>query len=484
MLTLLNINLKNLTMNLRTRRVILLVLAFCLVVTTIISLISHYGNKPLTCPLYEYIGLGLSVLLLIFLSYDIDFRICFKRTDTKKECPFMSKNDCPYSTVLDCPYNTSHCKSFPERNKRNIRTYMLWILLVASLTLYIVSVIVIKQGPFYDIATPICLSIISAIAVAFLIDLPGKMREYQGYFVDLLSSNDYLKQLDDEALSKLRKQITWVQHAKDYPNMPRELIELDERLCNMLREPYFEEFTQIITLTKVNDKIIKHCSVEYTIKNPGRDGRKVSVDIGLSNAVIFSDINNEELLKSEAAKTLKINKFVAYFDNNENAYNLEPHSRILVYTDVPDNTDYNGEIHIAPLNEYSNKSNPLSIKNLSSTPSEQSVVEVAKTNKIDFCIEFEQKVVIKFEYEIMVPEKDKCFSKRLRYPVKYFKLDYILGEGFDNVKLSGQLIGTLIDQQNISFYQSKDKKQLSFWTHSWLLPQNGVFIVHSEGHNE
>ena len=472
-------------MTLKTRRNILLIISACLILTTLSSIICHHIDENYTTSVCEYIGLFLSILLLFFLTYNIDFIICLKNKvkSNKKECPFLYKDDCPYFDKSQCSYDTSHCRAHNKKVKRSKRTVTFWVLLVLCLSIYISSVFFINKVQFNKIADPICLSIISAIAVAFLIDIPGRLKEHQEHFVELLSSNEYLKYLSDDELTKLRKQITWVQHAKEYPNMPRELIELDEKLCNMLKEPYFEEFTQIVDLTKDKDKITKHCSVEYTIQNPSKDKKSTSVDVGLSISVILPKdcFKDENIVSDEAHKILKIRQFVAYDDKN-NIYNLLPHIRPLIYTGTSDNTEYNAEIHLAPRNEYSNKNNPLSIKKLAQEDNSNHSMPkftIATTNQIDFCVEFEESMVIKFEYDIIVPEKDKCFSKRLRYPVKYFKLDYTLGEGFEDTILSGQLIGTLIDQKNISFYQSDDKKHLSFWTHSWLLPKNGVFIVHS-----
>lgn len=472
------------TMTPKTRRTILLILSVCLIATTIISIIFHRIDGNYTSATCEYIGLVLSILLLIVLTYSIDFTICFKgaNASNKKECPFVSKEDCPYFDKSQCPYETSHCRAHNKTEKRVKRTLAFWGFLIICSLVYLASVFMIKNPVFSKIADPICLSIISAIAVAFCIDVPGRLEEHQEHFVELLSSSEYLKYLSDDKLTKLRKQITWVQHAKGYPNMPRELIELDEKLCNMLKEPYFEEFTQIVDLTKDGKNVIKHCSVEYTIQNPSMGHNAAAVDVGLSISVVLPPecIKDKELL-AEARKTLSIRKFVAY-DENNNMYNLMPHIRALIYTGITDNTEYNAEIHLAPLKEYSNKNKPLSIKNLIQDDNLACATiqfDSSPTDEIDFCIEFEKNMMIKLEYDVVVPENDKCFSKRLRYPVKYFKLDYTLGKGFENTQLSGQLIGTLIDQKNISFYQSKDKKHLSFWTHSWLLPKNGVFIVHS-----
>lgn len=411
-------------------------------------------------------------LLLLFI---IDFKQ--KRVD----CPYSIKQDCPYNKISKCPYDTTHCHAFHNNKKTTIRKYVFIALFVGALVLYFLALEKAEDKAIWKTIETISLSIISASVVAFLIDLPGKMKEYQSYFVDLLSSSEYLKHLDEDGLSNLRQRVTWLQHAQDYPNMPRELLRLDERICQMMRAPYFKRFSQIMLLSKKDKEITKTCVVEYTVNNPGSDGTSASVDIGLSTSVMFKSnaLDKDEDLKKEAERIIKIKKFIAHIDG-ASSYDLTSHIRILVYKGKSDNSNYNGEIHIAPLKEYSNKLSPLNAQKLSSGKKQKSIpIDIAESNAIDLFIEFKKELIIKLEYEIIVPAEDKCFSKRLRYPVKYFHLDYTLQEGFDDTTLSGDLIGTLIDSKDISLFQSKDKKRLTFDTRSWMLPKNGVFIVHS-----
>ena len=73
----------------------------------------------------------------------------------------------------------------------------------------------------------------------------------------------------------------------------------------------------------------------------------------------------------EAKRTIKIKTFIAYIDDKRTAYDLKSQIQILVLKGKNDNSDYNGEIHIAPLSEQSNKSDPLSIKNLTENSREK-----------------------------------------------------------------------------------------------------------------
>lgn len=459
----------------RTIRISLISLTSILILSLIGLLVSNFAEWQKIINVCYFIALLTSVIILILFIVDLKR----KRAD----CPFTLKQDCPYNKISQCPYDTRYCHAFQTNKKTKIRRYIFVGLLIAAIGLYLLSLIIFRnQSIFWRTIETISLSVISAGIVAILIDLPGKMKEYQSYFVDLLSSNEYLKHLDEDGLSNLRQRVTWLQHAQDYPNMPRELLQLDESICRMMRAPYFRRFSQIMILRKQDELIRKRCSVEYTVQNPGANGDTAYVDIGLSNSVIFSSksLTNDNLLKKEVNDVLKINKFVAYIDGSTIPLNLMPHIRILVYKGKSDNSNYNGEIHLAPLKEYSNKLSPLSAKELSKNKKEASIItEIADSNAIDLFIEFQKELIIKFEYEIVVPSEDKCFSKRLRYPAQEFLLDYSLLEGFDGTTLSGDLIGTLIDSKDISLFQSDDKKRLIFNTKGWLLPKNGVFIVHS-----
>ena len=458
----------------KTKRIVLISLNTILILSLIGLLIGNMVTWPKIVEVCYWIALLTSITILFISLIDLKQ----KRAD----CPFTLKQDCPYNKLSQCPYDTRYCHAFQTNKKTKIRRYIFVVLLFVAIILYVLSLIFFHdKNTLWKTIETISLSVISAGIVAILIDLPGKMKEYQSYFVDLLSSNEYLKHLDEEGLSNLRQRVTWLQHAQDYPNMPRELLQLDESICKMMRAPYFKRFSQIMMLTKKDDFIHKRCSVEYTVQNPGANGDTASVDIGLSNSVIFSQkaLTIDEILKKEANNILRIHKFVAYIDGSTTAYDLKPHTRILIYKGKSDNSNYNGEIHIAPLKSYSNKLSPLSAKDLAKSKKYSPITEIADSNEIDLFIKFQKELIIKFEYEIIVPSKDKCFSKRLRYPVQEFLLDYSLLDGFDGITISGDLIGTLIDSKDISLFQSEDKKRLIFNTKSWLLPKNGVFIVHS-----
>lgn len=415
-----------------------------------------------------------------------------------RACTCTTKEECTYSSRENCPYEKTNCVAFSShKRKLNYRRLLLFMILVISAIVFFC--LIKKDTPVAEIIRTLCVSLFAAILIAFLIDMPGKMKEYQEYFVNLLSSNDYLNHLDDDALSKLRNRIIWVLHAKDYPNMPKSIIKLDEQLCIMLRRPFFKTFNQSVKLLKTTKnngafyEITKQCNVVYKVINPGRWNNPVSVDIGLSNAVLIesSILNDDEQLKQEAQRILQIKTFKAYIDDDPTPYDLLPYIRIVVMR-KEDSSGYNAQIHLATTMSgetqvnYSNKDNPLSTSNMEhrsskSEPNGATSIPadiVGSTHNIDLFLEFKKQVIIEFDYDIIVQESDHCFTKMLRYPVKYFNLNYSLGEGFNDSLLTGMLIGTLIDPPDLTTNLSKDKKTIRFVTHSWLLPKNGVFIAH------
>lgn len=488
----------------KTLRIGLFICTSLLFLFAILSIVNLYHGVHFFFPWGYWLIAATSLVTLIVLAL-------ISRTKTKYElsnsgekidraCTCTTKEECTYSSRESCPYEKTKCVAFPSLQKKTDKRRVV-LCIVAALSVISFVLLLKNESAWAESIRALCVSLFAAIVIAFLIDIRGRMREYQEYFVNLLSSNDYLNHLDDDALSKLRNRIIWVMHAKDYPNMPRSIIDLDEKLCLMLRKPFFKTFTQIIKLSKASNngttEIIKHCNVVYKALNPGKTDNPVSVDIGLSNSVIINNaiLNDDTRLKEEAVRILKIKSFRAYIDDCPTPYNLIPYIRIVVMR-KNDPSGYNAQIHIAPAmteeadNTYSNKEKPLNTGNMkltgmnttkNDTPGDITNISadiIGNYHNVDLFLQFKKHVIIEFEYDIIVPSNDYCFTKMLRYPVKYFKLDYSLGEGFENEFLTGKLIGTLIEPPDLSTHLSTDKKTISFLTQSWLLPKNGVFIAH------
>ena len=447
-------------------------------------------------------GTLLSLVFIIFVFFGWNKIVCFLNDKfiEKDNCPYYSKEQCPYGSISDCPYNISGCYAFSKSQKSQKKSYWLFSFVVIAILIIVISVLYEESdqnvnsliwGKFnaksiLNVLQTISVSFIGAVCVAYLFDIPGRMAEYQNYFINLLSSSDYLKKMEEKDLLELRSRITWLLHIKDVPNMPKGLINLDKKICKMLKEPYFKEYTQIVNLTKKDsDKGIIHkkISVEYIAFNPYNDQHPVVMDIGLANSVKFvNGINTEE-----AKKLFKLTEFTIYIDSEGKKYDLMSHIEIKVAEENEAGLLYNGKILLAPRENESNKDTPLSTFSLNNdeknrkkegNTTDVSYSEIAVSSQAGLFVKFADKIKVKLQYEIDVPEDDVCLTKRLRYPVKYFHLDYNLGEGFDGYVLVGQLIGTLIDQQNVTVETFENDRHLCLKTHSWLLPKNGAVIVH------
>jgi hypothetical protein len=94
-------------------------------------------------------------------------------------------------------------------------------------------------------------------------------------------------------------------------------------------------------------------------------------------------------------------------------------------------------------------------------------------NPINF--EFSKTLKIERIYEIKVPKEDITFLKRVKIPVKSFRLDYHFPEA--NVKLVASCFGTLAFSSEGSIKIIHEQDHVSVESYSWLLPGNGVFVV-------
>ena len=435
----------------------------------------------------------ISLLLLCIVAF-INFGWCrlmrylVNQIKKKEKCPCYSKEECPYGEKDECVFDTSSCRVFGKDNKRRFKR-VLWPLLILSLCItaffelakgnpdIINSISNFNLIQLYTILQPILNSFIAAIIVSLLIDIPGRMKEYQTYFVELLSSSDYLKKLTEQELTNLRKEVTWLLHVKDYPNMPKKLIDMDERFCKMLKMPYYKEYTQIVSIQKEgNDSLRKKVSIEYIAFNPQHKDNPVSMDISFSNSLRFEQDVNEE----NAKKLFVVHKLTCAIDDFDQDLNLMPFVNIGVSKEDRDGVLYNGRVFLRPKDSYSNKETPLTSYAINTSNTQIDTINYcasSESGKAHLFLSFCDKIKVKIQYEVIVPITDISYTKRLRYPAKYFHLDYTLAEEID-YNVVGQLIGTLMDQPDISIDVSENKKNIKIHTHNWLLPKNGAIIVH------
>lgn len=443
---------------------------------------------------------GVCILLIAFLYifWDKILNWLNDRYKIKAECPYYTKEKCPYGDIEQCKYNTANCYAFNKQRKKTKKPYWLWIITLFCVGIILISAFfegdniewkIINVTTLIKVLQPLCISCLAALIMAFLFDLPERMKEYQNYFISLLSSSDYLKMMNEEDLLQLRKRVTWQLHVKDVPNMPKGLISLDQEVCEMLKRPYYKEYTQIISVSKDNNtgNFRKKISIEYTAFNPYSVEEPVVMDIGFANSLKF----NNDVSIEEAKKLFKLEEFSIFIDKDNNKFDLIQFISIKIAKEKETGLLYNGKILFSPRNEISNRDEPLNIYTLkkivnsSYQPSTGDVKDKnvnyelleTESSNVGLFVKFSDKIKVKMQYIVEVPNEDVCMTKRLRYPVKYLHIDYGLLENMKDYHLKGQIIGTQMDQNNITVESYGEQKHLCLKTHNWLLPKNGAVIV-------
>lgn len=452
-------------------------------------------------------------LFLVCILFVIDFLLyrlvkwLLKYFGHKEKCNFVSTNTCPYGSKDDCPYDVTACYAYQDVTPTPKKVYSICFLLVVSIVISITAELLKDDGQLIDFMSnkyslqtiakmlqPIAQSVIAAIIISFIIDIPERMKEYKGFFIDILTSFDYLKNMNEEQLTNLRKRVTWQLHVKDFPHMAEGLIDLDERFCKMLKQPYFSEYSQIVNVHAIEKKetpdkdgennidlsdcFVKSYKSEYIAVNPSHENMPINMNIGQSSAVKFHDESN---FVNESQAIFKVKKFTIIFDDDSKEYDLTKYIDIAVTEKAMDGLIYNGIVSIVPQNQIGKKNNPFSPSCLSKNISENSkgiqYKKLSKDSDDGLYATFKKKIQVKLEYDLAVPKDDVSYTKRLKYPVKLFNIDYSLNE-LPDYTVVGQLIGTLMDQPDVTIDLSEDKKRVTLRTHNWLLPKNGAVIVH------
>lgn len=488
-----------------------------------------------------YWGINLTSMILMLILFFINFFLfrflhwLLNFFGRKEKCSYSSKEACPYNGADDCPYDVSACFVYQGIKPVRKRVYIISCLFFLSIVISLgpellkenstMAKIAFKDFGLFTIVKmlqPIAQSVIAAIIISLIIDIPERIKEYKGFFVDILTSYDYLKTMDEETLTDLRKRVTRQLHIKDFPNMAEGLIDLDERFCKMLKQPYFSEYSQIVSVqgkkpifeneqeNEQKDKkvidfdefIFKSHKTEYVAINPMHTNTPIKMDIGQNNCVKFQ---STEYI-TEAQQIFKIKKFTIIFDDDKRAYDLMPYVSVAVSTEKMDGLIYNGIVSIRPKNAVNNCANPFSLEffkakekvankketkdgkkeeKQSSTVKDKTslgvlteYIPVDKVSHVGLWASFHKKIQVKLEFFIAVPKIDVCYTKRLRYPVKLFNLDYSLNTDIEGYTVVGQMMGTLIDQPDVSTDLSLDEKRITMRTHNWLLPKNGAVVVH------
>ena len=300
------------------------------------------------------------------------------------------------------------------------------------------------------ILSTILITVVAGVILTFVIDLPTRLKDYEKSFIHALSSNAYLKTLDERKLTKLRNDVTEQLHKVNAPSMAKGLIEMDQKVCELLRLPYYTRYRQVVVCEEPNenDDIVKTHEIEYKLVNPygvNKEGKEI---LQMTNLV---KLNNQQD-PAEKNNVLELLEFTCVIDDAKTR-------------DIKKEC----EICYKPLekkDEYYNTKVTLVAKKSQNVPEEMSSLGVP--------VSFKDNIQVRIRYTIKVHKEDRCFSKRLQHPVHNFRLDY--SSKSDNVKLYGQIFGTEMKQSDMSIISAKDNS-ISLECFDWLLPQNGAIVV-------
>lgn len=376
-------------------------------------------------------------------------------------CPAESREQCKFGLEDECNYDKKDCflKKEREHKKKRDKTRLKVIIFIAiGVILFLSSSILenlkgIQNEAVTDliiknlvtILSGVSISIIAGAILTFIIDIPSKLKEYETSFLNALSSNNYLKSLDEAKLIQLRKDTTEQLHAKNAPFMATGLIDIDQRICDLLKQPYYTRYRQSVICSDIandSDYVYKEHMVDYCLKNPYGKNKEAVEYIGFSNLILKKNGDVNDFISH-----LKIEYKIDDNDKLEfahNSYKIE-------------STSLNNKVEF-----YDTKLMLCGISNDSQPES----------RGIKVC--FKKTLEVHMEYRIKVPKDDICFSKRMRHPVKNFRLDYSYTNS--QIKLFGQIFGTELKQSDISIKYLADNI-ISLETFDWLLPDNGAIVV-------
>jgi hypothetical protein len=375
----------------------------------------------------------------------------------KGNCDCHYESDCKKS-IKDCEFDKSTCLKRRAKRKRKGKTPWGLVTVIIGITLlailYVYHEKITKQPLLLEISTGLLVSIIAAGLFTHIIDMPSRLRQNLQSIIDTITDNSYLKELDERQLSKLRKQVTKELHAKDAPNATDDLIHIDERICKLLKKPYYERYEHIIVSNDYSgDNAFreKQVSIYYELVNPCGEHRPTSEYIGFQ-ILVFKDES-----VSEPIKNIRI-------ECNIDGQGYENYSDRI-------------EADISPLDKEVDYYN-----HLVTMIGKEDVINPDRT-KNGLKIDYRDRIIVKMSYTMIFPKEDNYFSKLMRHPTKSLLIDYT--DHSSDVELVGHMIGTELEYSDVGVtYRGKDRNSLMLNSHDkWLLPNEGVLIVASPKKN-
>lgn len=374
-----------------------------------------------------------------------------KKSETRT-CNFTNLSECPYASIDDCKFNKKNCFRKKKAPFFTITTLKILVVILVGLLIALVSIYLDARVKFtgshlvFGALSSIAVSLIAGAVLAWMIDIPSKLKEYENSIVNALVSNNYLKSLDEERLTQLRKDVTEQLHKVNVPCMARGLIDIDQKICNLLKQPYYTRYRQTVVCKKdeVNDVIVKHHTIDYKLINPYSVNSKATEYISIANLVLA---NGKDNMKDKAITDVRIRCII----DDGQAQNLSGEIEFDSSAVDSRETFYDTKVELVAKDDS------------------------FKGDKKGLKIEFDKSLEVKMSYDIVVDKDDISFTKRLRHPAKNFRLDYTF-ETTSPIKIFGQLFGTELKQSDF-LIRYPLPNSVSLESFEWLLPDNGAIVV-------
>lgn len=374
-----------------------------------------------------------------------------KKSETRT-CNFTNLSECPYASVDECKFNKKNCFRKKKAPIFTITTLKILVVILVGLLITLVSIYLDANVKFtgshlvFGALSSIAVSLIAGAVLAWMIDISSKLKEYENSIVNALVSNNYLKSLDEERLTQLRKDVTEQLHKVNVPCMARGLIDIDQKICNLLKQPYYTRYRQTVVCKKdeVNGVIVKHHTIDYKLINPYSVNSKATEYISIANLVLS---NGKDNMKDKAITDVRIRCIIDDGQAQDLSSDIEFESSSVDSRE----TFYDTKVELVAKNDS------------------------YKGDKKGLKIEFDKSLEVKMSYDIVVDKDDISFTKRLRHPAKNFRLDYTF-ETTSQIKIFGQLFGTELKQSDF-LIRYPLPNSVSLESFEWLLPDNGAIVV-------
>ena len=374
-----------------------------------------------------------------------------QKSRADRACYYKTVEECPYQDESDCRFDKTGCvlkrDEKARKHKRKNMNRIVWMVVGASLSLIVLFGLRAFQNmtDFWRELTSAFIgcafSVLAAAIMAILIDIPSWMKDYEEHFARILSSNSYLKTLDEKSLVQLRQDITTQIHKTTTPKMAEGLVRMDESICAYFKRPYYERYLQSVNcrFTEGHQMVEKTHVVEYKLINPNVGYRDALETVRIVNLV----------QKTNEGKEITDFKMSYWIDGGEEQelskdYDMatEPLDKKIEF--------YDTRVFLAYMPNDPGKRKP------------------------GFDISFKEYLLVKYSYTIKIDARDRCFTKRLQHPAELFILNYSCDN--EDIDVQGQLIGTEMKQSSVSIHYHDDNS-ITLVSYDWLLPDNGAVVV-------